>query len=79
MKLSPFYKWIYETACEDSYVSIEKAERVLGYDPKFSNQDALIRNYEWYLDNLQRFQNSSGVTHRVPWKQGILGLAKRFF
>jgi len=29
--LSPLYKWVYETVTEDSFVSIEKAERVLGY------------------------------------------------
>ena len=50
--LSPLYKWVYETASKDSFVSIEKAERVLGYAPKYSNKDALIRNYEWYLENL---------------------------
>ena len=32
LRLSPLYKWVYETACEDSFVSIEKAQRVLGYD-----------------------------------------------
>lgn len=79
MKLSPLYKWVYETACEDSFVSIEKAESVLGYAPKFSNRDALVRNYEWYLANLSQFENRSGVSHRVPWKQGILGVAKHFF
>ncbi|GJM45596.1 MAG: epimerase [Gemmatimonadota bacterium] len=79
LKISPLYKWVYETACEDSFVSIEKAERVLGYRPRFSNQDALVRNYEWYLANLHNFENTSGVSHRVPWKQGILGLAKHFF
>ena len=79
LKLSPLYKWVYETACEDSFVSIEKAERVLGFRPKYSNQDALVRNYEWYLANLESFQHASGVSHRVPWKQGILGLAKHFF
>lgn len=79
MKLSPLYKWVYETACEDSFVSIEKAERVLGYKPKYSNKDALIRNYQWYLDNLDKFQNQSGVSHRVPWKQGVLKFAKVFF
>jgi hypothetical protein len=79
MKLSPLYKWVYETACEDSFVSIEKAERVLGYRPKHSNQDALLRNFEWYLANLHTFENQSGVSHRVPWKQGILGFAKHFF
>lgn len=79
MKLSPLYKWVYETACEDSFVSIEKAERVLGYRPNHSNQDALLRNFEWYLENLSTFENASGVSHRVPWKQGILALFKRFF
>jgi len=79
LHLSPLYKWVYETACEDSFVSIEKAERVLGYNPRYSNQQALIRNYQWYLRNLDQFRNRSGVSHRVPWKQGILGLIKRLF
>lgn len=77
--LSPLYKWVYETAHKDSYVSIEKAERILGFAPKYSNREALLRNFQWYLDNLPKFQNTTGVSHRVPWKQGILGLAKLFF
>lgn len=79
LKLSPLYPWVYETAVKDSFVSIEKAEKVLGYAPKYSNKDALLRNYRWYVDNLQSFENKSGVTHRVPWKQGVLKLAKAFF
>ena len=79
LKLSPLYKWVYETASKDSFVSIEKAENRLGYSPKFSDRDALIRNYKWYLENLESFQNQSGVSHRVPWKQGILKLAKMVF
>ena len=79
MGLSPLYKWVYETAATDSFVSIEKAERVLGYRPQYSNQDALIRNFKWYLEHLDEFADASGVSHRVPWKQGALGLAKKFF
>ncbi len=79
LHLSPLYKWVYETASKDSFVSIEKAQRVLGYSPKYSNKDALIRNYQWYIEHLDQFQDASGVSHRVPWKQGILGVAKRFF
>lgn len=79
LKLSPLYKWVYETASKDSFVSIEKAEQVLGYNPKFSNKDALVRNYKWYLENLHAFEKASGVSHRVPWKQGVLKLAKVFF
>ena len=79
LKLSPLYKWVYETASKDSFVSIEKAERVLGYKPKFSNKDALVRNYRWYVEHVDQFQHASGVSHRVPWSQGILRLAKFFF
>ncbi|KKR49226.1 MAG: NAD-dependent epimerase/dehydratase [Candidatus Magasanikbacteria bacterium GW2011_GWC2_40_17] len=79
MHLSPLYKWVYETASKDSFVSIEKAEHILGYAPKFSNKNALMRNYKWYLANLKNFEGKSGISHRVPWKQGILALAKWVF
>ena len=79
LQLSPLYKWVYETASEDSFVSIEKAEKKLGFRPKYSNKQALLRNYKWYLDNLKTFEHQSGVSHRVPWKQGALGFIKKFF
>lgn len=79
LHLSPLYKWVYETASKDSFVSIEKAKKILGYSPIYSNKDALLRNYKWYLDNRQKFEKASGVSHRVPWKQGILAIAKLFF
>lgn len=77
--LSPLYKWVYETAAKDSFVSIEKAQRRLGYRPQYSNKQALVRNYRWYVDHLEQFAHASGVSHRVPWKQGVLRLAKAFF
>ena len=77
--LSPLYKWVYETASKDSFVSIEKAERELDFDPKYSNKDALLRNFRWYIENRAQFENASGVSHRVPWSQGAVGLLKRFF
>lgn len=79
LKLSPLYKWVYETAAQDSFVSIEKAEKILGYRPMYSNKAALLRNYKWYLDNVSSFKNLSGISHRVPWNQGILKVAKLFF
>ncbi|OHD56202.1 MAG: epimerase [Spirochaetes bacterium GWF1_51_8] len=79
LHLSPLYKWVYETAHKDSFVSIDKAEEILKYQPKHSNKDALLRNYHWYLENLNKFEKSSGISHRVPWKQGILKLIKLFF
>lgn len=79
LKISPLYKWVYETASVDSFVSIEKAEKQLGFTPKYSNKQALVRNYEWYVQHLDSFQHASGISHRVPWKQGILGIVKHLF
>ena len=79
LRLSPLYKWIYETAAKDSFVSIKKAEQMLGFKPKYSNKQALVRNYKWYLENLHNFEKRSGISHRVPWKQGILKLVKHLF
>ena len=79
LRLSPLYKWVYETMHKDSFVSVDKAVNVLGYSPQYSNKDALIRNYQWYTEHLKEFSGQHGVTHRTPWKQGILVLAKYFF
>lgn len=79
LHLSPLYEWVYETAYRDSFVSIEKAEKALNFKPKYSNKQALLRNYEWYLANRSKFQNQTGVSHRVPWKQGALELLKKLF
>jgi nucleoside-diphosphate-sugar epimerase len=76
---SPLYKWVYETANKDSFVSIDRARDKLGWRPKYSNRDALVRNYRWYVANADRFAGARGVTHRVPWNQGILKLAKLVF
>ncbi len=77
--VSPLYKWVYETASKDSFVSIEKARQKLGWRPKYSNVDALLRNFAWYKEHQAEFANASGVSHRVPWKQGAVGMMKRFF
>jgi nucleoside-diphosphate-sugar epimerase len=79
-RLSPLYPWVYKTATKDSFVSVEKAEKVLGFTPEYSNRQALLTNYQWYLDNRHKFEKGGdGVSHRAPWGQGILGLAKHFF
>jgi nucleoside-diphosphate-sugar epimerase len=77
--LSPLYTWVYETAGKDSYVAIDKARAHLGWEPRYSNRDALLRNFAWYQANRASFAGESGVSHRVPWKQGALGLLKRAF
>lgn len=77
--LSPIYPWIYETIGKESVVSTDKAERLLGFQPRYSNREALIRNFDWYLAHQKEFRRQAGVTHRVPWREGILRLVKRLF
>ncbi|WP_373050585.1 NAD-dependent epimerase/dehydratase family protein [Thalassovita aquimarina] len=78
LHLSPLYAWIYETAAKDSFVSIDKICDRLGFVPKYSNRDALIRNYDWYVANRDHIARRAGVTHRVPWKKGALELVRHF-
>ena len=79
LKLSPLYRWIYETADHDSVVSIERLRARLGFTPQRSNRAALLRNYDWYVAHRAEFQGRFGVSHRVPWKRGALRLAKCLF
>ncbi len=75
--LSPLAEWHYKTAHKDSFVDVSKAERLLGWTARLSNEQALIETYDWYLANRSRLAGA-GVTHRVPWNQRALAVVKRF-
>ncbi len=79
LRASPLYRWIYETAAQESFVSTEKIATQLGFRPRYSNRDALIRNYDWYVAHRSEFASRTGITHRVPWRKGVLQLAEHFF
>ncbi|HET7770395.1 MAG TPA: NAD(P)-dependent oxidoreductase [Chloroflexota bacterium] len=81
VNLSPLYRWVYGTADKDSFVSVDRIRESLGWEPRYSNAEALIRAYEWYLAHRQEVAASgakTGITHRVAWNQGALRLLKRF-
>jgi nucleoside-diphosphate-sugar epimerase len=75
--LSPLYEWVYGTADKDSYVSVERAREKLGWEPEYSNAEALIRSYQWYVDNKDQIEQGTGVKHRIAWDQGILKIFKK--
>ena len=75
-RLSPLAEWHYRTAHRDSFVDVSKAQRLLGYSPRLSNEQALCETYDWYLANRDGL-GEAGVTHRVPWDQQALGVLKR--
>jgi nucleoside-diphosphate-sugar epimerase len=75
-RLSPLAEWHYKTAHRDSYVAVDRAKRLLGWQPRLSNADALLETYDWYLANRGRLA-TAGTTHRVPWNQRALAVLKR--
>lgn len=76
--LSPLYRWVYGTADKDSFVSTDRIQRSLGWQPRYSNAEALLRAYQWYLAHRQELGTGTGLTHRVAWDQGALALLKRW-
>ena len=76
--LSPLYKWVYETCDQDSFVDTTKIQKQLKWKPKFSNAEMLCNTYDWYLKEGIAMARRSGTTHRVAWKQGLLGVIKAF-
>ena len=75
-RLSPLAEWHYRTAHKDSFVSIDKARALLGWEPRLSNAETLCATYDWYLEHRGEL-GGAGLTHRVPWDQRALGLLRR--
>ena len=56
----------------------KRRRSVLGWEPQYSNAQALIRSYQWYLDHKHEIAQGTGITHRIAWNQGILKFFKKF-
>ncbi|WP_329205917.1 NAD-dependent epimerase/dehydratase family protein [Streptomyces sp. NBC_00683] len=79
LRLSPVYGRLVHKLTRDSYVSTDKAREQLGFTPRVSNRQALLRTYEWWRSAGRARRSPSGRTHRDPWRQGALQLAKALF
>lgn len=79
LNLSPIAAWHYKTIHVDSYVSIEKAKKILKFKPQKSNKELLIENYDWYKKHRKEFLGRKGITHRTVWNFKILDFFTRFF
>jgi nucleoside-diphosphate-sugar epimerase len=58
---SPFTPWHWQAADTTFYASLDKAERELGWRPRYSNVDALERAYREYLSGVP-----GGSVHQQP-------------
>ena len=73
---SPFVDLHYKTIDKDFYFDISKAKRLLGWQPKESNIDALVKAYDWYLQNAAIIDKSFGTTHRKAVRKKFLSILK---
>ncbi|MET8160523.1 NAD-dependent epimerase/dehydratase family protein [Sphaerisporangium sp. NPDC005289] len=83
-RLSPVYGRLVRKLLADSYVSIDKARERLGFRPRLSNRDAILRTYAWWREHRGEHRaagspRGAGRTSRDAWRQGALSLAKVFF
>ncbi|MGJ3262828.1 MAG: NAD-dependent epimerase/dehydratase family protein [Salinarimonas sp.] len=82
LRVSPVYKRLIYKLSRDSYVGTERAQRVLGFAPRHSSRDAILKTFRWWrAQKAVAGQESAkaGRTSGQPWKQGALGFAKRVF
>ncbi len=58
---SPFTAWHWHASGSTFYASLDRARDELGWEPRFSNVDALERAYQEYLDG-----TAGGSAHSAP-------------
>lgn len=78
LHLSPIAAWHYKTMPVDSYISTEKAKKLLNWRPQKSNQDLFLENYKWYEKHRDEMFGKVGTGHRVGWNFKVLNLIKKF-
>jgi len=76
--LSPLYPSLYETASEDTYLNVEKLKSI-GWEPDYSNREALVDTFEWYRANYVADKSERGVGNRTAPDQKALLLVKKLF
>ncbi len=76
LRISPLVDWHYKTPHKPFYFDTTKAQTMLGWKAKDSNIEMYIETYDWYLQNLDKAESTTGTTHRKTVKQGILKLLR---
>ena len=76
--LSPLAPWHYRSYHKAFVFDISLAMNELGWKPNYSNQEALIESYDWYVKHKHDRTGTESSVHSRPVKQGILKLLKYF-
>lgn len=78
LRLSPLVDWHYKTPHKPFFFDCAKANRILGWQSKDSNEKMLRETYDWYVANHNTLDKTTGTTHRKTVKQGVLKLLRAF-
>ena len=62
------------------YFDLSRAQKELGWNPKFSNEEMFVESYNWYVINREFVisKTSNLSRHRSGLKQGALAFMKHF-
>lgn len=74
--LSPLGKYHALMYGKDMYFDTTKAEKLLGFNPAFSNDQMFQHSYDWYCTNRNKIIAGElrGSRHQSKLKRGILGI-----
>jgi nucleoside-diphosphate-sugar epimerase len=78
LRLSPLAHYHWLMYGESLYFDIGRAERELGWKPRWSNVEMICQSYDWYRTHERGVRaGPTGSPHRSPLRQGVLALLKR--
>jgi nucleoside-diphosphate-sugar epimerase len=73
--LGPYHALMYGRSL---YFDISRAQRELGWQPRWSNDEMICQSYDWYLAHKEQVLRwTTASPHRAAVKQGILRLVKQ--
>jgi dTDP-D-glucose 4,6-dehydratase len=73
LNLSPFSEWHYSIIDKEYVFDISKAQKVLGWNPKKSNNQLFQESYDWFMNNYKNL-GVVGTTHKTKLNPKIFKL-----
>lgn len=72
--LGPYHALMYSKSL---YFNIRKAQKVLQWQPRYSNIEMICESYDWYVNHREEvLKRNQASAHRSAVKQGILKLVR---